>query len=155
MSLASSVSAVKSLPIDTPLSVKYTREGYVVFNEKGMVGKLCVENLNATLPQTEMDTVLQTAAASLCNLLTYGGMSSVEVRIDDEDDIDYVHMEDPLASEISFVRAPCPSKQVMYVRCAEIGIDFAVKFHLNIIIQFMLNVLNFFVYRMWYTSFKK
>ncbi|KAK0098199.1 hypothetical protein PV326_010521 [Microctonus aethiopoides] len=120
LSLAKSISSVKSDPIDTPLAVKYTREGYVVFNEKGLVGKLCIENLNATLPQTEMDTVLQTAAASLCTLLTYSGMSSVEIRTDDENDIQYVHMEDPLASEISFVRAPCPSKQVMYVRCAEL-----------------------------------
>ncbi|XP_008545469.1 atrial natriuretic peptide-converting enzyme isoform X1 [Microplitis demolitor] len=118
--LAQSVSSVKNQPIDTPLSAKYTHEGYVIFNEKGTVGKLCIENLNATLPQTEMDTVLQTAAASLCTLLTYNGMSSVEMRTDDEQDVQYVHMEDPLASEISFVRAPCPSKQVMYVRCAEL-----------------------------------
>lgn len=133
--LAQSVSSVKNQPIDTPLSMKYTHEGYVIFNEKGTVGKLCIENLNATLPQTEMDTVLQTAAASLCTLLTYNGMSSVEMRIDDEEDVEYVHMEDPLASEISFVRAPCPSKQVMYVRCAELGTYFC-------ILSFIINLLK-------------
>lgn len=45
----------------------------------------------------------------------------MEVRIDDEEDIQYVHMEDPSATEITFVRAPCPSKEVMYVRCSELG----------------------------------
>lgn len=45
----------------------------------------------------------------------------MEVRIDDEEDVQYVHMEDPSATEITFVRAPCPSKEVMYVRCSELG----------------------------------
>lgn len=49
------------------------------------------------------------------------GVKSVEIRIDDEDDVQYVHMEDPSATEITFVRAPCPSKEVMYVQCAELG----------------------------------
>lgn len=62
---------MKSQPIDTPLAPSYKNEGYVVFNEKGMVGKLCIENLNATLPKKEMDNVLQTAAGSLCTLLSY------------------------------------------------------------------------------------
>ncbi|KAF3426837.1 hypothetical protein E2986_12650 [Frieseomelitta varia] len=48
------------------------------------------------------------------------GVKSVEVRIDDEEDVQYVHMEDPSATEITFVRAPCPSKEVMYVRCSEL-----------------------------------
>ncbi|XP_034940783.1 atrial natriuretic peptide-converting enzyme [Chelonus insularis] len=118
--LATSTNFVQNQPIDTPLSAKYIPEGYVLFNEKGTVGKLCVENLNVTLPLTEMNTVLQTAAASLCTLLTYNGMSSVEIRTDNEANVQYVHMEDPLASKISFVRAPCPNKQVMYVRCGEL-----------------------------------
>ena len=45
----------------------------------------------------------------------------MEVRVDDEDNVPYVQMQDPTAPEISFVRAPCPSKQVMYVRCGELG----------------------------------
>lgn len=71
MALAKSVSLMRSQPIDTPHAAKYTGEGYVIFNEKGTVGKLCTENLNATLPGTEMETVLRTAAGSLCSLLTY------------------------------------------------------------------------------------
>lgn len=71
VSLAPSIRSVKSQPSDTPFAAKYNSEGYVVFNEKGAIGKLCTANLNATLPGTEMETVLQTAASSLCSLLTY------------------------------------------------------------------------------------
>lgn len=48
----------------------------------------------------------------------------MEVRTDEEDGISYVHMEDPLATEISFVRTSCPSKEVMYIRCAPLGNPF-------------------------------
>lgn len=71
VSLAPTIRAIKSQPLDTPHASKYNNEGFVVFNEKGTIGKLCTANLNATLPGTEMETVLQTAASSLCNLLTY------------------------------------------------------------------------------------
>ncbi|XP_066594436.1 atrial natriuretic peptide-converting enzyme [Prorops nasuta] len=120
LSLAESVRSLKSQPWSTPHAAKYSGEGFVVFNEKGTIGKLCTENLNATLSGKEMETVLQTAATSLCNLLTYTGVKSVEVRIDNEKDIQYVHMEDPSASEITFVRAPCTSKEVMYIQCSNL-----------------------------------
>lgn len=71
VSLAPSLRALKSQPADTPHAARYSSEGFVVFNEKGTIGKLCTANLNATLPATEMETVLQTAASSLCSLLTY------------------------------------------------------------------------------------
>ncbi|KYM94557.1 Atrial natriuretic peptide-converting enzyme [Cyphomyrmex costatus] len=118
--LASSVQELRSQTWSTPHITKYSKEGYVVFNEKGIIGKLCTANLNATLPETEMDNVLQTAASSLCTLLTYTGVTSVEVRTDDEEDVPYVYMEDPSAPEITFVRAPCPSKEVLYVRCSDL-----------------------------------
>ncbi|XP_071563506.1 atrial natriuretic peptide-converting enzyme isoform X2 [Temnothorax nylanderi] len=118
--LAPSVHELRSQSWSTPHVAKYNKEGYVVFNEKGTIGKLCTANLNATLPETEMDNVLQTAASSLCTLLTYTGVASVEVRTDDEEDVPYVYMEDPAAPEITFVRAPCPSKEVLYVRCSDL-----------------------------------
>ncbi|KAF7990432.1 hypothetical protein HCN44_000237 [Aphidius gifuensis] len=120
LTLAKTISDMKSQPIDTPLAPSYKNEGYVVFNEKGTVGKLCIENLNATLPKKEMDSVLQTAAGSLCTLLSYTGVNSVEIKTDDEDDVQYVQMEDSTASEITFIRALCPSKQVMYVKCGNL-----------------------------------
>ncbi|EFN61099.1 Atrial natriuretic peptide-converting enzyme, partial [Camponotus floridanus] len=118
--LAPSVHVLKSQSWSTPHVAKYNKEGYVVFNEKDTIGKLCTANLNATLPETEMDNVLQTAASSLCTLLTYTGVALVEIRIDDEEDVPYVYMEDPSAPEITFVRAPCPSKEVLYVRCSDL-----------------------------------
>ena len=30
-------------------------------------------------------------------------------------------MEDPTAAEITFVRAPCPKKEVLYVGCSDPG----------------------------------
>lgn len=68
------------------------------------------------------------------------GVESVEIKVDDEDNVDYVHMEDPSSSEITFVRAPCPSKEVMYVRCSELGkcpstlviLDFTLTLTLNV-----------------------
>lgn len=54
-------------------------------------------------------------------ILQYSGVASVEVRTDDEEDVPYVYMEDPSAPEITFVRAPCPSKEVLYVRCSDLG----------------------------------
>ncbi|XP_012228176.1 atrial natriuretic peptide-converting enzyme [Linepithema humile] len=120
LSLAPSVHALRSQSWNTPHTAKYNKEGYVVFNEKGTIGKLCTANLNVTLPETEINNVLQTAASSLCNLLTYGGVASVEVKIDDEEDVPYVYMEDPSAPEITFVRAPCPSKEVLYVHCSDL-----------------------------------
>lgn len=67
-------------------------------------------------------------------------MKSVEVRIDDEENIQYVHMQDPLATEITFVRAPCPSKEVMYIQCSELGTRQALKVFLFFL--FYMNLQN-------------
>jgi len=56
-----------------------------------------------------------------CNCFQFSGVALVEIRIDDEEDVPYVYMEDPSAPEITFVRAPCPSKEVLYVRCSNLG----------------------------------
>lgn len=69
--LAKSINDAKSLPQDTPHSARYFREGFVVFNEKGTVGKLCTENLNETLPSKDVEMVLQTVATSLCSILSF------------------------------------------------------------------------------------
>lgn len=57
------------------------------------------------------------------------GVKSVNVRVDEEEDVQYVHMEDPSATEITFVRAPCPSKEVMYVQCSELGTNCKNQLH--------------------------
>jgi len=45
----------------------------------------------------------------------------VRIQEDEETEVQYVHMEDPSASEITFVRAPCPKKEVLYVGCSDLG----------------------------------
>lgn len=47
-------------------------------------------------------------------------VTSVQVEKDAEDDVAYVSMDDPTASEISFVRSECPTKQVLKVSCANL-----------------------------------
>ena len=59
----------------------------------------------------------------------------MEVRVDEENDIPYVHMEDTLAAEISFVRSRCPSKEVMYVQCSDLSIIFKKKFKLKVLLK--------------------
>ncbi|OXU25522.1 hypothetical protein TSAR_016581 [Trichomalopsis sarcophagae] len=121
LSLAPSIKSLKLRPTDSAQPSSYTAEGYVVFNEKGTHGKICTENLNNTLPDTEMQSVLQSTANSLCTLLTFEGVQSVEVRVDEESNVPYVQMQDPTAPEITFVRSSCPSRQVMYVRCSDLA----------------------------------
>ncbi|XP_058801065.1 atrial natriuretic peptide-converting enzyme [Phymastichus coffea] len=121
LSLAPSLKWLKLQPSDSVYPSSYRSEGYAVFNEKGSLGKICTDNLNNTLANMEMQSVLQSTANSLCTILGYEGLESVEVRTDDEENVSYVLMQDPTAPEISFVRAPCPSKQVMYVRCSQLA----------------------------------
>ena len=47
-------------------------------------------------------------------------MNFVRIQEDEEAEVQYVHMEDPSASEITFVRAPCPKKEVLYVGCSDL-----------------------------------
>lgn len=51
-------------------------------------------------------------------------MTSVQIKQDDEHNVPYVRMKDPTASEITFVRTSCPSKQVLHVGCSDIECGF-------------------------------
>lgn len=75
-------------------------------------------------------------------------MASVEVRIDDEEDVPYVYMEDPSAPEITFVRAPCPSKEVLYVSCSDLGTklnSLFIHMHTHTHTQMSLFLYNFII----------
>jgi hypothetical protein len=52
----------------------------------------------------------------------------VRIQEDKEDEVQYVHMEDPSAAEITFVRAPCPRREVLYVGCSDLGMSFGFFF---------------------------
>ncbi|XP_972040.2 atrial natriuretic peptide-converting enzyme [Tribolium castaneum] len=127
LSLTPSIETVRKVEIVTPHLTRYHSEGFVAFNEKGEIGKLCTENLNHSLPVNKTTEVLHTVASSLCKTLSYQNILSVQVEKDLESNISYVSMKDPLAPEISFVRSPCFSKQVLKVACSnlECGIQSA------------------------------
>lgn len=120
LSIAPSVLNITKVRIVTPHLQRYHHEGFVVFNEKGEIGKLCTENLNESLPANQTTEILHTVASSLCKTLTYEKVLSVQVEKDFEENIPYVSMKDPLANEITFVRTPCRTKQVLKVGCADI-----------------------------------
>ncbi|XP_019866591.1 atrial natriuretic peptide-converting enzyme isoform X2 [Aethina tumida] len=120
LSLTPTVDTLKKADVVTPHLARYYSEGFVTFNEKGEVGKLCTENLNNSLPSNQTTEVLHTVASSLCKSLTYQNVLSVQVEKDFELNVPYVSMKDPTASEISFIRTPCPSKQVLKVACSNL-----------------------------------
>lgn len=57
--------------IVTPHLPRYHSEGFVIFNEKGEVGKLCTENLNQTIFENNTAEILHNVASSLCKSLSY------------------------------------------------------------------------------------
>ncbi|KAF5279205.1 hypothetical protein FQR65_LT03452 [Abscondita terminalis] len=120
INIAPSISHITSKPIVSPHLLRYYSSGFVVFNEKGEVGKLCTENLNVSLPLNKTNGILQTAAKSLCKTLSYNTFQLVDVEKDQETNMSYVEMKDPTASAISFVRTPCLSKRVLKVSCSDL-----------------------------------
>ncbi|KAJ1532192.1 hypothetical protein ONE63_000813 [Megalurothrips usitatus] len=121
LSVAPHLSAVTGPAPARHLSpARYHSEGYVVFNEKGETGKVCTENLNATVPAPNREATLNTIATSLCAALSYQKVDAVRVQLDEERTERYVLMEDPTAAEITFVPAPCPKREVLYVACSQI-----------------------------------
>jgi hypothetical protein len=54
----------------------------------------------------------------------------VRIQEDKEDEVQYVHMEDPSAAEITFVRAPCPKKEVLYIGCSNLGMSSHIFSHI-------------------------
>ncbi|XP_063221549.1 atrial natriuretic peptide-converting enzyme-like [Bacillus rossius redtenbacheri] len=114
--LSPSLGAVTAAPYVS----RHSSEGYVVFNEHGHSGKVCTETLNRTVPAPSHEATLATIATSLCSLLSFQNVTVVKVRKDPEDDVKYVHMEDPMAAYITFVRGQCPSKEVLYIGCSDL-----------------------------------
>ncbi|XP_063704852.1 uncharacterized protein LOC134834199 [Culicoides brevitarsis] len=100
----------KPLPI-TPQRAQFDSEGFAVFTEKGVAGKICAEGMERG------SFVRKTVAESLCKALGYEKVSFSKITNDTEPNGNYVRVLDPKAHEISFVRTPCNSRQVLYVSC--------------------------------------
>lgn len=47
-------------------------------------------------------------------------LESIQIKRDSEENIPYVQMKDPNASELTFLRAVCPNKEVLHVQCSEL-----------------------------------
>lgn len=71
VNLAPSVKNLTRNWLVSPHLTRYHSNGFVIFNEKGDIGKLCTENLNRSLSPNKTMLVLQTVAASLCRTLSY------------------------------------------------------------------------------------
>ncbi|CAG9761004.1 unnamed protein product [Ceutorhynchus assimilis] len=117
LTLLRSIKSSQNIQKISPHENTYSHEGFVIFNEKGEVGKLCVENLNKTLSENKTEEVLRTVAVSLCKSLTYENVNSYHVVKNNEENVPYVKIKDAFADDISFLKSKCPSRQVLKVTC--------------------------------------
>ncbi|XP_075220339.1 atrial natriuretic peptide-converting enzyme [Lycorma delicatula] len=119
LSLAPTISSIMS--VRSSQSGHYYSAGNVVFMEKGLRGKLCIDNLTATIEPELQNSVLETVATSLCHTLTFQNVSSFHKEVDNESNtLHYVQMEDPTAAEISFFPSDCQNKTVFFINCSNI-----------------------------------
>lgn len=105
---------------------QYHRSGYLVYQEAGQVGKVCVEHMNRTVPPSELGGVLDKLGRSMCHMLEYRDLGSIEIRVDDEGearddednpDVRYVDMVGPMADQKNFIDVPCLTRQVVHITC--------------------------------------
>ncbi|XP_053678140.1 uncharacterized protein LOC128728538 [Anopheles nili] len=114
LSISPQVSFLTFPPPIVPFRPRFYSEGYAVFSEKGTTGKLCSVGMESN------EYVRHTVAESLCKALGYERVNYSEIRNDTEPNTSYVRVLDPRASEISFVRTQCQSKQSLYVACSHL-----------------------------------
>ena len=50
---------------------QYYKSGYLVYQEGGEAGKVCVDHMNKTVPKSEVGRVLNKLGESMCNTLEY------------------------------------------------------------------------------------
>ena len=70
---------------------QYHDEGYLLYQHNGRAGKVCIEGLNKTVPEDQIEIVIERLANSTCRALEYRKMSWAAVGQDEElEDIQYV-----------------------------------------------------------------
>uniref|UniRef100_A0A336LL32 CSON010371 protein n=1 Tax=Culicoides sonorensis TaxID=179676 RepID=A0A336LL32_CULSO len=94
-----------------PHRSQFHSEGFAVFTEKGVAGKICAEGMERG------SFIRKTVSESLCKALGYEKVAFSKITNDTEPNGNYVRVLDPKAHEISFVRTPCKSREVLYVSC--------------------------------------
>ncbi len=106
---------------------RYYNTGYLVYQEGGESGKVCADHLNRSVPEPEMERVLNKMGESMCDILDYQTLMHIDVRVDTEEnnDIRYVDMVGPMSDKSrsnrrSFVSVPCVSREVVHIECSDI-----------------------------------
>jgi hypothetical protein len=64
---------------------QYYKSGYLVYQESGEAGKVCADHMNKTIPSDEVGRVLNKLGESMCSLLEYRDLKSIEIEIDDDE----------------------------------------------------------------------
>jgi hypothetical protein len=64
------------------------------------------------VPQGEVGRVLDKLGQSMCNMLEYRNLKSIDIVEDAEEgnEVRYVDMIGPMSEKRSFIQVPCPSK---------------------------------------------
>jgi corin len=101
---------------------QYYNSGYLVYQESGEAGKVCADYMNRTVPKDEVGRVLDKLGESMCNMLEYRSLQSIDIVRDAEEDreVRYVDMIGPMSEKRSFITVPCPSKEVVHIRCNQL-----------------------------------
>lgn len=91
---------------------QYYQSGYLVYQESGEAGKICADYMNRTVPHNEVGKVLDKLGKSMCSMLEYRHLHSINVVTDAEDDkeVRYVDMIGPMSEKRSFITVPCPTR---------------------------------------------
>ncbi|TRY68657.1 hypothetical protein TCAL_02473 [Tigriopus californicus] len=98
---------------------QYYDKGYLVFQEGGQAGKVCADDMNRTVPSSEVGRVLDKLGQSMCNMLEYRDLKSIALQTDTEEneDIRYVDMIGPMSDAKSFISVPCNAREVVHIEC--------------------------------------
>nr|CAG4643728.1 EOG090X019S [Lepidurus arcticus] len=99
---------------------QYFQEGYVLLTEGNQTGKICLDNLNTTLPSHKRDSFLDVFGESACRLMNYRTLDKIEVKPDKKNTGVYAHLTEPSRWRASFDKGPCKSGQVLHLSCSEL-----------------------------------
>ncbi len=89
---------------------QYYDKGYLVYQDTGDAGKVCADSMNKSVPNGGLPGVLTKLGESMCTVLEYKNLISVDVVKDEEADVKYVDMIGPISDDKSFITVPCQDR---------------------------------------------
>jgi hypothetical protein len=60
---------------------QYYPSGYLVFQAGGQAGKVCADHMNRTVPESEVDKVLDKLGQSMCKMLEYDQLDDIQIIV--------------------------------------------------------------------------